>query len=210
MLQDSIKYLQDRGCTSIGLDAVPKAASLYIKQGFVNSGKRISWYTLTSEMIPKLADPSLMHHCKAISKLERNDVEGLDRLVSLDTTITGFRRSKVFHELINTHNWHFWTISHVSKGISSPDEKFSYIGARPIPGGFGIGPIYAHSLEDAIKLLRNAIACLTRVTQTHSQRLHFAVEACSYNSRTEELFKACGWRADDYHYHVGQFLSVLS
>lgn len=194
------------------MDAVPTAARLYEKHGFISSGKKISWYTLYLDRTSQDTHPhNMMQYSDAVTEVKITDVKALEHLIALDGLITGFKRSQVYKTLIQTPDWRFWTVAGSSDNYGPLEQKHSYIGARPIPGGYGIGPIYAQSLEHAILLVRHAVASLTTISQTPADKLHFAVEACSYNGQIVELFQACGWTEDDYHYHVsGHFTTCYA
>lgn len=200
LLQDSIKYLQQLGCTSIGLDAVPTAAGLYKRHGFISTGKRISWYTL--DMDPKAngisADTIQAQH--SIEEIQRGDEEAINRFIELDAALTGFRRSDLIKELIPSAKWHLWTMDQFD---TVGKARKSYIATRPTPSGHSVGPIYAESYEHARSMLQHVVKYHTNAARGISDKVMFAVEACSFNPNTHRLFTGCGWTEDDYYYHVG-------
>ena len=199
LLQDSIKHLQNWGCTSIGLDAVPTAARLYEKHGFSSLGKKITWYRFNIDTRAEGLSANATQVQHSTREIQSGDEEALERFIELDTVLTGFKRSKLIKELISSPKWHLWSIE--QSNTVGPARK-SYIATRPIPGGHGIGPIYAETYEHAKSLLQYVVKYHTHAARGASDKVNFAVEACSFNPNTHKLFTECGWTEDHYYYHV--------
>lgn len=120
-----------------------------------------------------------------VSELAAGDRNTLGKLCALDRAATALERSDFLGNLLETPGWKAW-------------HTFgSFIVARPTGSGYGVGPFYAKSHDQAEALMRAMLSTL-------GCEVEYYAECSAKGAACLQVYETFGWEADEAHtYQVG-------
>ena len=165
---------------------MPSAVGLYERHGFQAVGDpaaSVNWARKAGTLMS--TDPAGKPGSIDVSELAVGDLNPLGKLCALDRAATALERRDFLENLLETPGWRAW---HTSGGL---------IVARPTGSGYGVGPFYAKSQDQAEALMRAMLTSLGSRQEYHAE--------CAADSATcLQVYKSFGWEADEAHtYQVG-------